>query len=64
MLQNQVLLSIINLSSIGGGFMDGIFGKQKFTKVYNVIGLISGVFLVLLLAFSFLLVNTAPWTMC
>lgn len=31
--------------------MDGIFGKQKFTKVYNVIGLISGVFLVLLFDF-------------
>lgn len=31
--------------------MEGIFGKQKFTKVYNVIGLISGVFLVLLFGF-------------
>lgn len=31
--------------------MDGVFGKQKFTKVYNIIGLISGAFLVLLFGF-------------
>lgn len=31
--------------------MDGIFGKQRFTKVYNIIGLISGGFLVLLFGF-------------
>ena len=36
--------------------MDGIFGKKRFTKVYNVIGLISGVFLVLLFG-SFLFVG-------
>lgn len=31
--------------------MDGVFGKQRFTKVYNIAGLISGVFLVLLFGF-------------
>ena len=31
--------------------MDGVFGKQRFTKVYNIIGLISGAFLVLLFGF-------------
>ena len=31
--------------------MDGVFGKQGFTKVYNIVGLISGGFLVLLFGF-------------
>lgn len=31
--------------------MDGVFGKQGFAKVYNIIGLISGAFLVLLFGF-------------
>lgn len=31
--------------------MDGVFGKQGFTKIYNIIGLISGAFLVLLFGF-------------
>lgn len=31
--------------------MDGVFGKQRFTKVYNIIGLISGAFLALLFGF-------------
>lgn len=31
--------------------MDGVFCKQKFTKVYNLAGLLSGVFLVLLFGF-------------
>lgn len=32
-------------------FMDGVFCKQRFTTVYNTIGLISGIFLVLLFGF-------------
>ena len=31
--------------------MDGVFGKQRFTKVYNIIGFISGVILVFLFGF-------------
>lgn len=31
--------------------MDGVFRKQGFTKVYNIIGLISGIFLILLFGF-------------
>lgn len=31
--------------------MDGVFGKQVFTKIYNIVGLISGAFLVLLFGF-------------
>lgn len=31
--------------------MDGVFGKQRFTKVYNIVGLISGAFLALLFGF-------------
>lgn len=31
--------------------MDGVFGKRKFTMVYNLIGLVSGVFLILMFGF-------------
>lgn len=34
-----------------GVFMDGVFYKQRFTKVYNIVGMISGAFLVLLFGF-------------